>query len=153
MDFTMNNTMNDAIEMAKEIVKVSNKTKKAGNMQFSSLSHVLKHVKSEEFWNAGFGKAFAAVSVTDPSQLTPAWFLNNLSAKCKKERKGKMMLCVWGLKTRKDEDGVPILDRTGNPIKDPVPRIVSSWSPNTILKLLAQSQAFRAQEQEANKVP
>ena len=125
---------------------------KVKTKQFTSLSHVLKHIKSKGLWDACFADVFATIGVTNPIILTPAWFLNNLSQKCIVEKNGKPQLCIWGMKTLKDEQGNPILNRNGTPVKEPVARVVSTWTPNTVIKLIAQSRAFNEEQLQIDKM-
>lgn len=135
------NVINDS----KHILKCTSRVRSSANKHYTSLSHVLKQIKTESLWNAGFSKAFAVMGVTSPMDLTPALFRDLAPEMFKADKDGKLMLALWGMSTQKDDDGNPTFDEKGKVIKIPVQRIVKAWTPNKVLQLLAQSAVFRAQ--------
>jgi hypothetical protein len=94
---TMKKNINSAIAHAMYILKITAHVRTAANRKYGSLSHVLKQVKTDSLWNAGFREAFAAVGIPDAHMITPALLLNIADELCLvNEETGKKQLGVWG---------------------------------------------------------
>lgn len=139
----------NVIKNSKYILKCTSRARSSANRHYSSLSNVLKQIKKDPLWNAGFSDAFAVMGIKEPMTLTPALLRTLAPEMFKADKDGKLMLALWGMSTQKDDDGNPTFDEKDKVIKIPVQRIVKAWTPNKVLQLLAQSAAFRAQSQEA----
>jgi hypothetical protein len=63
------------------------------------------------------------------------------------KKTGKKQLSVWGQISVKDENGISVLDEHGKNIMRPKFRVIRAWTPNLVLKVLAQIAAFKQQEQ------
>lgn len=129
-----------AIETAKDVMKKTTISRSDANHIYTSLSHVLKEIKSDRLWNAGFNAAFDAVGIRR-DLLTPALF-RNIAGESFTVNKAKVQLGLWGYTCLKDADGNPVL-KNGEKVMTPVFRVVHSWTPNLVLKILAQSAAFK----------
>lgn len=144
----MKKNINSAIAHAMCILKITAHARTTANRKFGSLSHVLKQVKKDSLWNAGVREAFAAVGIPDACIITPALLLNVADELCLvNEETGKKQLGVWGQTCMKDDNGMPVLDEHGKKTMRPQFRVIRAWSPNLVLKVLAQSAAFKQQNQ------
>jgi len=138
----MTNNVFFAIESGKNVMKATSKVRSHANKEFYSLSAVIKQIRTKTMWEAGYKEAFAAIGINSASDLTPVMLKKAAPELVGKTQKGESFIGIWGLTAQKDEKGNTIMDENGNTIMAPILRRVSSWSPNKLLQILAQSQAF-----------
>ena len=121
------------ISGAENILKDILKSLRAADKERNSLSQVLVDIR--RLWNKGYGNAFAVVGITDkdPKVFNPARIKNAICDKCLvKDKTGKQQIGLWGYRSVKNDKG-EVIDR------EAVCRVVHSWSPAKLLRVLAQS--------------
>lgn len=107
---------------------------RGGNKEYTSISRVLKDIQRKDMLKAGYGKVFEAVGL-EAGKITPAEFFAAIPEGMHgKDKKGEDFVGVWGWKVvERDAEGKPTK-------KEAVLRKVTSWTPNKLFKVLAQSQ-------------
>lgn len=124
----------DFIESANVVLKNVGSDLRGGNKEYTSISRVLKDIQRKDMLKAGYGNVFEAVGL-EAGGITPADFFAAVPAGMHgTDKKGNDFVGIWGWKvTKRDKDGKAIE-------KEAVLRKVTSWTPNKLFKVLAQSQ-------------
>ena len=124
-------------------LKDARKNLREANMEYTSLSQVLKDITRKAIWNSGYAEAFALIHVSIET-LTPAKFRSaiNEAMLYTNEKTGKTVIGMWGTKVVKNKDGEVVKNADGTPKKEAVLRPVASWTPTKIWTVLAQSLQF-----------
>lgn len=128
-----NRTGEAIISGAENILKDILKALRAADKERNSLSQVLVDIR--RLWNKGYDKAFAVVGITDsnPKEFNPTRIKRAISEKCLvKDKTGKDQIGLWGYRSIKNDKGEVVG-------KESVQRVVRSWSPSKLLRVLAQS--------------
>lgn len=122
------------IEVANAVLKNVGADLRGGNNEYTSISRVLKDIQRKDMLKAGYGKVFEAVGM-EAGKITPKEFFAAVPAGMHgTDKKGNDFVGIWGWKvTKRDKDGKAVE-------KEAVLRKVTSWSPNKLFKVLAQSQ-------------
>ena len=122
------------IESANVVLKAVAGDLRDANREYTSISRVLKDIQRRDMLKAGYGKVFEAVGL-EAGKITPAEFFAAVPEGMHGvDKKGKDFVGVWGWKVvERDAEGKPTK-------KEAVLRKVTSWTPNKLFKVLAQSQ-------------
>lgn len=122
------------IEVANAVLKNVGADLRGGNNEYTSISRVLKDIQRKDMLKAGYGKVFEAVGM-EAGKITPKEFFAAVPEGMHgTDKKGNDFVGIWGWKvTKRDKDGKAVE-------KEAVLRKVTSWSPNKLFKVLAQSQ-------------
>lgn len=122
------------IEVANAVLKNVGADLRGGNKEYTSISRVLKDIQRKDMLKAGYGSVFEAVGM-EAGKITPKDFFAAVPAGMHgTDKKGNDFVGIWGWKvTKRDKDGKAVE-------KEAVLRKVTSWSPNKLFKVLAQSQ-------------
>jgi len=125
------------IERANVVLKTVAGDLREGNREYTSISRVLKDIQRKDMLRKGYGVVFEAVGL-EAGKITPTEFFAAIPADMHgKDKKGKDFVGIWGWKTlEKDEKGKVTK-------REAVLRKVTSWSPNKVFKVLAQSQELK----------
>ena len=122
------------IESANVVLKNVGADLRGGNKEYTSISRVLKDIQRKDMLKAGYGKVFEAVGM-EAGKVTPKEFFAAIPKGMHgTDKKGEDFVGVWGWKvTKRDKEGKAVE-------KEAVLRKVTSWTPNKLFKVLAQSQ-------------
>lgn len=125
------------IESANVVLKSVGTEVRGANREYTSISRVLKDMQRKDLLKAGYGKAFEAVGM-EGGNITPKEFREALPAELVgTDKKGKEYIGLWGWKTiEKDAQGKVTK-------REAVLRKLTSWTPNKVLKVLAQAQELK----------
>lgn len=136
---------NYVITKSAEILSVVRSDMKEANREYTSISRVLKDIQRSDLMRKGFAACFEAVGIEKGHKVEPAEFFAAVPVENWVEaRKGReAMVGIWGLTTKKDEQGNVVKDAEGNEVKVPVLRAVSSWTPRKVFLVLAQAKVAR----------
>lgn len=122
------------IESANTVLKNVGADLRGGNKEYTSISRVLKDIQRKDMLKAGYGKVFEAVGLV-AGGVTPADFFAAVPAGMHgTDKKGNDFVGIWGWKVTKKDDEGKVVER------EAVLRKVTSWTPNKLFKVLAQSQ-------------
>ena len=122
------------IELANAVLKNVGADLRGGNKEYTSISRVLKDIQRKDMLKAGYGKVFEAVGM-EAGKITPKEFFAAIPKGMHgTDKKGEDFVGLWGWKvTKRDKEGKAVE-------KEAVLRKVTSWTPNKLFKVLAQSQ-------------
>ena len=122
------------IESANVVLKSVAADLRGGNKEYTSISRVLKDIQRKDMLKAGYGKVFEAVGL-EAGKITPAEFFAAVPAGMHgTDKKGNDFVGIWGWKVvERDAEGKVTK-------REAVLRKVTSWTPNKLFKVLAQSQ-------------
>lgn len=122
------------IESANVVLKNVGADLRGGNKEYTSISRVLKDIQRKDMLKAGYGKVFEAVGLV-AGGVTPADFFAAVPKGMHgTDKKGNDFVGIWGWKITKKDDEGKVVER------EAVLRKVTSWTPNKLFKVLAQSQ-------------
>lgn len=99
------------------------------NKESKSISGCIKIIA--KLWGSGYNEAFEYFGVTY-KQLNIT-----LLDKCQKDEQGNVYLV--SRKVRKDEQGNNVLNEKGKKVYDEYNKVVTTWTPATLWKVLEQS--------------
>lgn len=99
------------------------------NKESKSISGCIKIIS--KLWGSGYNEAFAYFGITF-KQLNIA-----LLDMCQKDEQGNVYLI--SRKARKDEQGNNVLNEKGKKVYDTYNKVVTTWTPATLWKVLEQS--------------
>jgi len=124
----------DFIANANEVIKSVSKELRNGNKEYTSISRVLKDIQRKDMLKSGYAAVFEALGL-EGGKVTPADFFAAVPEQMHgQDKKGADYVGLWGWKVvERDKDGKATK-------KEAVLRKVSSWTPNKLFKVLAQSQ-------------
>lgn len=122
------------IESANNVIKSVSKDLREGNKEYTSISRVLKDIQRKDMLKSGYAAVFEALGL-DGGKVTPKDFFEAVPDTMHgTDKKGADFVGLWGWKvTERDKDGKAVE-------KEPVLRKITSWTPNKVFKVLAQSQ-------------
>ena len=124
----------DFIESANVVLKNVGADLRGANKEYTSISRVLKDIQRKDMLKAGYGKVFEAVGLK-ADHITPADFFAAVPKDMHgNDKKGNDYVGIWGWKVlERDKKGKATK-------KEAVLRKVTSWTPNKLFNVLAQSQ-------------
>ena len=145
----VNNTKNNVnkcfIDAANDMLANVSKDLRKANKEHFSISHVLKDMQRNDELKNGYGNVFKALNWDINKKLDAKTFFSLLDdSQYYMDKKGNKCYGIWGYKYEKDNNG-NVISTTK------VLRKVTSWSPNKVFKMMAQSIAIKTENTKNTK--